>query len=112
MARLYNVYMLFALVIFASLIRVEALLCYARDYDQDVSRGGCTTERIKVKACLGKCPSKEIPIDHYPFFWNDCKCCTPTAQTYVSVELNCNTGKITVKVPSATHCACQNCGRF
>lgn len=102
------------LMLFAVLVKIEAnsVSCYARDYNHRVSRDGCTTKHVAVKACLGTCFSREIPIDFYPFFKKECDCCQPTAQEYVYVKLTCGSSSITVKVTSAKRCECKDCGRF
>ena len=104
-----GVYIFCASVIFTFSLRVEAELCSAEDYKHDVVRKGCTTKQVQVKACLGACPSEEIPIDDYPFFIQKCECCKPVSQTVVSVTLNCDSGPTTVDVPSTTKCECQKC---
>lgn len=109
---IHRVYLLCVLVAFTAFARTEArsVSCLPTKYDHVVSRNGCTPKTVRVKACLGKCLSREIPIDRWPYYSMECKCCQPSSQDYVYVELNCGSGTITVRVPSAVRCECQTCG--
>lgn len=92
-------------------VHASRLLCEARDYTHTVKRHGCSPKTVTVKACLGTCLSKQIVLDHAPFFLNDCQCCSPAGTKRIAVTLNCPSSfsSTQVWVPSVTGCECKIC---
>ena len=107
--------MLCALIILASLLRIEAkrytVVCKVKDYSFDLERNGCKSKTINVKACLGSCLSEATPTGRWPFFRKECACCKAVAVKHQPVILSCNSRMKIVHVPSATRCECQDCRR-
>lgn len=85
--------------------------CKPEAFSQRVSRKGCDSQYIRVKACLGTCASYAHPLDHPPYFKKVCECCKPSSTRWKVFSLqNCDSGTSPlVQVESAVNCKCSGC---
>ncbi|KAJ7357835.1 Glycoprotein hormone beta-5, partial [Desmophyllum pertusum] len=85
--------------------------CKPEAYNQEVSKTGCDSQYVRVKACLGTCASYAYPLDHPPYFKKFCECCKPSSTRWKVFNLpNCATGiSPLVQVESAVNCKCSMC---
>lgn len=76
-----------------------------------VSKTGCESRSVRVKACVGTCASHTYPLNHPPYFKKFCKCCKPSATSWMTFNLlNCTSGiSPSVQVESAVNCKCSVC---
>ena len=76
-----------------------------------VSKTGCESRYVRVKACLGTCASHTRPLDHPPYFKKFCECCKAPVKRWKMFNLpNCTSGiSPLVKVESAVNCKCSAC---
>ena len=85
--------------------------CKLEAYSQLISRKGCDSQYIRVKACLGTCASYAHPLDHPPYFKKVCECCKPSYKRWKVFKLkNCDSAvSPLVEVESAVKCNCSRC---
>ena len=85
--------------------------CKPEAYNHRVTRKGCDSQYIRVKACLGTCASYAHPLDHPPYFKKACECCKPSTTKFKVFKLqNCVSGiSPLVQVESAVNCSCMEC---
>jgi len=85
--------------------------CKPETFGQRVSKTGCDSKYIRVKACLGTCASYAYPLDRPPYFKKFCECCKPSATRWKVFNLpNCASGiSPLVQLESAVNCKCSAC---
>lgn len=95
----------------ANLFDEFGVYCKPETYSQKVSKSGCDSQYVRVKACLGTCASYAYPLDHPPYFKKFCECCKPSSTRWKVFNLpNCASGiSPLVQVESAVNCKCSAC---
>ena len=85
--------------------------CKPETYTRPVTKSGCGSQKVRVKACLGTCASYTLPLDHSPHFKKVCECCKPSSTQMVTFNLpDCQSGiSPIVQVESAVQCKCKMC---
>lgn len=85
--------------------------CKPETYTRPVTKSGCGSQKVRVKACLGTCASYAQPLDHSPHFKKVCECCKPSSTQMVTFNLpDCRSGiSPIVQVESAVQCKCKMC---
>ena len=85
--------------------------CKAEDFRKYVSRSGCDSRYVTVRACLGTCASYALPLSYSPFFTPVCHCCKAVGKEWKNINLmNCSPGvDPLIRLESATSCGCASC---
>ncbi|PFX27458.1 Regulator of G-protein signaling 11 [Stylophora pistillata] len=85
--------------------------CKPETYTQRVTKSGCGSQTVRVKACLGTCASYALPQDRPPYFKKVCECCKPKETRLKAFSLpGCQSGvSPLVQIETAVHCKCQMC---
>lgn len=85
--------------------------CKPETYTQRVTKSGCGSQNVRVKACLGTCASYALPQDRPPYFKKVCECCKPKETRLKAFSLpGCQSGvSPLVQIETAVHCKCQMC---